>query len=253
MRNSTTDFNSKRIKVFNYAPDVKEIVEVDNVGFGCKGGRLGRKSNEVSAEDRERNIKRIKRNCRRLALANELTVHLVLTYRKNMQDVDKSDENFRIFIKEIRAIYSKLKYLATREYQKRGAVHYHVLLNQRIDNKKVQAIWKHGFISIMQHTNKLQAIMYVLKYISKEVGETVMVTKNGHTKKAYLSSQGLKKELEYCTIRYCINEPEHYVVYQDKLNMMMTNLTEGWDLEFDIDIGEERIIHGRSILRCANN
>lgn len=250
---STTDFSSKLVKVFNYSLDIKEVIEIDNVGFGRKGGRVGRKSGEVSAEDRERNIKRIKRNCRRLALANGLTIHLVLTYRENMQDVDKADNHFKKFIYELRNIYPGLKYLATRELQNRGAIHYHVLINQRLDHKKAHETWGHGFIKLIQHSNKVQSIMYVLKYIGKEVGETIMITSNGHTKKAYLSSQGLKRELDNCTLRYVIAEPEHYVHYQDRLSMMMTNLTEGWDLEFEIDIKSDKPIKGRSILRCASD
>lgn len=247
------DFKPKKIKIYNYSPDVKEVIEIDHMGFGRAGGRKGKLSNEVSEEDRERNLKRVKRNCRRLAFANNLSIHLVLTYKVNMQDIDKADEHFKEFMKDLHVIYPNVKYLATREFQKRGAVHYHVLLNQRVDNKKVQSIWGHGFISIIQHTNKLKAIMYVLKYISKEVGETVMKTKNGHTKKAYLSSKGLKKQVEGCTLRYLIRTPEAYVHYQDKLNFMMTNLTEGWDIEFDIEVDEKTSLHCRSMLKCAAN
>lgn len=245
----SVDFIPKRIHIYDYSDDIKEVMQIDCIGFGRSGGRKGRKSSEVNPEDREKNLKKIKKKCRRLALANDLSIHLVLTYKENMQDVDKADNHFKKFIFELRQIYPKLKYMATRELQKRGAIHYHVLLNQRISNKKAQNLWNNGYISIMQHRNKLQGIMYVLKYIMKEVGENVMVTKNGHTKKAYLSSQGLKNELDKCTLKYVITLPEHYIFMQDKINMMMTNLTEGWDKEFEIQIDDERTIKGRSILK----
>jgi len=247
--NSAAEFTPKRINIYNYPIDVKEVMEIDCIGFGRSGGRIGRKSDKVSFKDREKNIKRIKKKCRRLALANDLSIHLVLTYKENMQDVDKADNQFKKFIFELRQIYPRLKYMATREFQKRGAIHYHVLLNQRVNNKKVQQLWKYGFISIMQHRNKLTGIMYVLKYIQKEIGETVMVTKNGHTKKAYLSSQGLKNELDKCTLKYVITLPEHYVLLQNRIDFIMTNLTEGWDKEFEIKIDDERTIKGRSILK----
>jgi len=246
-------FIPKRVKIYNYSDDVKEVIEVDHMGFGRSGGRKGKLSEEVTEEDRQRNLKRVKRNCRRLAFANNLNIHLVLTYRENMQDIDKADEDFKQFMKDLHLLYPYVKYLATRELQKRGAVHYHVLLNQRVDNKKVQNLWNHGFISLMQHQNKLKAIMYVLKYISKEVGTTVMKTKNGHTKKAYLSSKGLKNEVEKCTMNLLIREPEHYVKYQRGLDFMMTNLTEGWDLEFDIEVDDKIKLHCRSMLKCTAN
>lgn len=252
-------FKPKLVKVYNYSEEVKEVLEIDYTCPGRKGGRKGRKSEEVSVKDRKTNIRRVKRNCRRLALANDLgQVHMVLTYKENMQDIDKADKHFKYCMAKLRNIYPSLKYLATREYQERGAVHYHVLLNQRVDYKKASEIWKHGYIYLVSHKNKIAAVLYVLKYISKEVGEERMTTKKGYTKKAYLSSQGLKRELEGCTLTMLINRPEDYVQYKDRLNFMMTNLTEGWDIPFEVEIedkktGKNRILQGRSVLRCAKN
>lgn len=250
----TAEFKPKLIKIYHYSDEIKEVMEIDFTGYGKSGGRKGKKTEEVSAMDRERNLKRVKRNVRRLAFSNDLgQIHLVLTYKENMQDVDKADKHFKKFMFEIHKTYPNLKYLATREFQQRGAVHYHVLLNQRIDIKKAQNAWKKGFITLVQHKNKLKAVMYVLKYISKDVGETVMQTKNGHTKKAYLSSQGLKQDLEQCTASYIINNPDTYVEYNDGINFMLTNMTEGWDLPFEIETTDGKKIQGRSILRCVAN
>jgi hypothetical protein len=254
---SYDNFIPKMVQIYNYSDEVKEVLEIDYTGFGTNGGRKGKKSIDVSKKDREINIKRVKRNARRIALANDLgQIHLVLTYKENMQDVDHADQQFKKFIFELRAVYPYLKYFATREFQQRGAIHYHVLLNQRVDIKKTSEIWGHGFITLVQHKNQLKAVMYVLKYISKEVGETTMTTKNGQTKKAYLSSQGLKKEVQGCTSKFLINNPNTYVEYNDSLNFMMTNLTEGWDIPFDIELPameglKAKTIHGRSVLRCA--
>lgn len=250
-------FIKKRAIVYNYPKKVKEVLIMDSMGFGRNGGRKGNVSEDVEKKDRVQNLKKIKRNCRRLAFANDLgRVHLVLTYADNMQDIDKADEQFKEFMKSIHKVYPELKYLATRELQKRGAVHYHTLLNQRVDVKKVEKLWKHGFVKIVDHPNQMKAVMYALKYIQKEVGQTVFTTKNGHTKKAYLSSHGMKQEVEGCILRFCINRPDAYVMFLDKINFMVTNLTEGWDLEFQIPIGKdedgnEKTLYGRSILKCA--
>lgn len=245
-------FVPKLVKVYNYSDEVKEVMEVDYTGFGTSGGRKGNKSSEVSEEDRKRNLKRVKRNCRRLAFSNDLgQVHMVLTYKENMQDVDKSDEHFKKFMYLLRQEYPYIKYLATREFQQRGAVHYHILLNQRVNIKVVQQLWTHGFITLVQHKNQLKAVMYVLKYISKEVGNTVMKTAKGHTKKAYLSSKGLKQEVESCTTKMLINNSEAYLEFNDGLNFMMTNLTEGWDIPFNLEMPDGKVINGRSVLRCA--
>jgi hypothetical protein len=52
---------------------------------------------------------------------------------------------------------------------------------------------------------------------------------------------------------YLINNPEAYVEFNDGINYMITNLTEGWDISFEIEVEEGKTIHGRSILRCAAN
>lgn len=246
------EFVQRHVKIYNYSEECKEVIDIESTGFGTKGGRKGKSSNEVSEKDRERNLKRVKRNVRRLALANDLgQIHLVLTYRDNMQDVSKADAQFKRFIFSLHKIYPNLKYLATREFQVRGAIHYHVLLNQRVDYKKVNALWGHGYITLAQHKNKLKAVMYVLKYIQKEVGKTVLTTEKGHTRKAYLSSQGMKQELEACTSSFLINNPEVYAEFNDGINFLITNMTEGWDLPIEVKVSEERVIKGRSILRCV--
>lgn len=250
------DYKPKRVVVYNYSDECKEVMEMDFTGYGNNGGRKGKKSVEVSTKDRDQNYKRIKRNTRRLCLANDLgQIHLVLTYKINMQDVDKADAHFKKFIFALRKIYPSLLYLATREFQARGAIHYHVLLNQRIDYRKASALWQHGYITIVAHKNQVKAIMYVLKYISKEVGECVLTSKNGHTKKAYLNSQGLKTELQACTAKFVIHSSEGYAEYQDSLNFMMTNIPAIWDLPIEIDIDTfdgQRKLQGRSVLCCVD-
>ncbi len=266
------EFKTKLVKFYDYNDLCKEVIEIDFMGFGRKGGRKGRKSNEVSSEDRKRNYKRIKRNTRRICLANDLgQIHLVLTYKINMQDVDKADEQFKKFIFELRKYYPSLLYLATREFQKenegRYSLHYHVLLNQRIDLKKVNLIWNkqevlkpdhrqedfRGFAFIVAHENQLKAIMYALKYISKEVGEVVFKSEKGHTKKSYLLSQGLKKEVEACTSKFLIHSPEGYFKYTNELNMLMSDIPAKWDLSFEIDVDTSdgsKKISGRSLMLC---
>lgn len=247
-------FKPKRVKVFNYSDEVKEVIEIDYTGHSNNGGRKGKKATEVSEEDKKRNLQRVKRNVRRLALANDLgQVHLMLSFKENMQDLAYADECFRVFMKDLHLLYPYLKYIATREYQERGAIHYHVLLNQRVDYKKVLKIWGQGWISLVHHDTKLKAVLYVLKYIAKEVGQTTMTTQKGYSKKSYLSSKGLKKEVTGCCTSFLITNSKDYVEYNDGLNFMMTNLTEGWDMPINMQLPDGRKLSGRSVLRCVAN
>lgn len=264
------EFKSKKVILFNYSNECKEVLEVDFMGYGNNGGRKGRKSEDVTAEDRERNLKRVKRNVRRMALANDLgQIHVVLMYKEVMKDVDKADKQFKNFIFALRQIYPHLVYLATREFQERGAIHYHVLFNQRVDIKKLNLLWNkqevrradhtkegfRGWVDIVAHDSQIKAVMYVLKYISKEVGEQIFKTANGHTRKAYLSSHGLKQEVEACTAKFLIHSADVYTEYNDGLNMLMTNIPLVWDIPFEIDISDmngDKKLNGRSVLVCAN-
>lgn len=264
---STDEFKPKLVKVFNYSDECKEIIEIDFQGYGTSGGRKGNVSNLVSKADRERNYKRIKRNCRRLCLANDLgQIHVVLTYKQNMQDVDKADKHFKDFIYALRQIYPSLLYIATREFQERGAIHYHILFNQRVDIKKLNLFWNkqevkradhtlegfRGFVDVVPHTSQIRAVMYVLKYISKEVGESILKTAKGHTRKAYLSSHGLKNEVTSCTAKFIINSTEGYAEYNDGLNFLITNIPAIWDLPIEVEIEPDKILKGRSVLCCVD-
>jgi hypothetical protein len=78
------------------------------------------------------------------------------------------------------------------EFQKRGAVHYHLLCNLRyVQSKKIEKIWKHGFIKIKRISNIKNIGAYVCKYLQKE-----MFDKRMFGKKKYFRSQDLENPVE---------------------------------------------------------
>lgn len=271
-------FKPKVAKVFNYTDEVKEIIVTENKGFGTSGGRKGKKSSEVSEEDRERNLRRVKRNVRRMAFANDLgQIHLTLTFAKKRETLQEYDDRFKKFMVHMHVFFPSLKYIATREIQEsrqekygEAVIHYHVLLNQRVNIKKVNLCWngqevrKHeemnrnhplftGWVTIVPHDNKMKAVLYVLKYIQKELGKKALESETGFTKKAYLSSKGLKKEVEGCVTKHLINTPQEYTVFNDGVNFIMTNLPEGWDKSFTVKVSDLEEIECRSIFACASS
>jgi hypothetical protein len=105
---------------------------------------------EVSEE-----IRKIRKTVMRLALENNVgQVHMVLTHEENIPNLDK-DTDFKEFVKNLHEQFRGMKYVALRESHKEGPVHYHVLLNKRIDVKKVQKLWKKGYIFVKQHNSKM--------------------------------------------------------------------------------------------------
>ncbi|EHU9648790.1 hypothetical protein K7P65_002872 [Enterococcus faecalis] len=89
---------------------------------------------------------------------------------------------------------SRIKYLATWEKQKRGAIHYHIILFSfpYIPYERLMNIWGHGLIWI----NKIDVDAaenrgrYVSKYFDKDLDI------KEHKKKAFFKSQNLKRPRE---------------------------------------------------------
>lgn len=171
-------------------------------------------------ERRAQTLRDARNKVRRLALANFKENHcfVTLTYAENMQDIEQADKDFKAFIRRLKkftGLQGDLKYLAVREFQKRGAIHYHLLVNWElpalnVNNEnyirylecEVADRWGNGFVDI-KPLNKAQTKnkkyngkpvdnvgAYISKYMSKEYDD-----KRLKGKKAYLSSKGLDQPI----------------------------------------------------------
>ncbi len=89
-------------------------------------------------------------------------------------------------------IKNNLAYIAVPEYQKRGAVHYHVVLFNipilKDPHKVLTEIWGQGFIFNESTKNLEHLANYISKYIQKDMGE-----KHKKFAKRFYSSRNLKK------------------------------------------------------------
>jgi len=177
------------------------ILEVYNYKYYIhgKGGFSGVAKGQAELNNALKNYantnQRRRDKIRRLACSNfnnKYDKFLTLTFAKNKTDIEECNLLFKKFIMKLKYTYtlSNLKYLAVIEFQERGAVHYHVLLNiPYIPHKKLQDLWGHGFVFInaIEHVDNLGA--YVLKYMTKDNNDTRLMGK-----KAYLTSRNLKHE-----------------------------------------------------------
>lgn len=123
------------------------------------------------------------------------TKFVTLTFKENIEDISITNEEFKKFIKRLNYYLYKtkkqcIKYIATWEKQKRGAIHYHVIFFDfpYIKNKKLEEIWMHGFIRInkIDVDSKGNRGRYVSKYFGKDLDL------KEHKKKAFFKSQNLK-------------------------------------------------------------
>lgn len=127
------------------------------------------------------------------------TKFLTLTFKENIQDITITNKEFKYFIQRLnyylyQTKVQTLKYIATWEKQKRGAIHYHVIFFDfpYIPKEKLQELWTHGFIKInrIDVDSKENRGRYLSKYFGKDL------ELKEHKKKAFFKSQNLIMPLE---------------------------------------------------------
>lgn len=142
-------------------------------------------------ENRERVLARARTSVRRLVDCNpDLNKFFTLTFSENVTDFVVANECFRKYVMRLKYNYkSDLKYLVVPEFQKRGAIHFHVLCNlPYVPVSQLADLWGFGFCRINQIDNVTNVGLYVSKYIQKQFDDERL-----HTKKCYWGSRNLKR------------------------------------------------------------
>lgn len=142
----------------------------------------------------QKNIDRSKFQLQRLIKSNEseFKTFITLTFADNVTDIDIANKKFHSWRVKIKSIYKDFRYVCVPEFQKRGAVHYHLLTNLEIDkdyhyirrgkNTKSKLIvpqegtksqydvkyWPNGFTSVFSMDN-INVIGYLSKYMTKDI------------------------------------------------------------------------------------
>lgn len=186
------------LKKYVITGHILEVYSYDYYIHG-KGGFSGTAKGQAEIENALKNYantnQRRRDKIRRLACTNfnnRYDKFLTLTFAENKTNIEECNLLFKNFIKRLKYKYNLLclKYLAVIEFQERGAVHYHVLLNiPYISHKELQELWGNGFVFVnaISHVDNLGA--YILKYMTKDNNDTRLMGK-----KAYLTSRNLKQE-----------------------------------------------------------
>ena len=169
-----------------------------SVGIGRAGH--GNTTEEQKKKNRELVLMRARRDLRRIINSNinqygVSSKFVTLTFKENLKDLDMANNEFRQFIKRLNyRVYKKkcshLKYSAVIEFQKRGAVHYHVIFYNLdyIDAKELEEVWGKGFVKINKIDDVSNVGAYVCKYMSKDAKDDRLIGK-----KMYFNSRGLIK------------------------------------------------------------
>lgn len=156
-------------------------------------------SNKSKKERTERSIRRTRKNIQDILNANldDKSYFLTLTFRDNIQDYKKANEKFKYFIN----LKNKdIKYLAIKEHQQRGAIHYHLIVFDITGNdlKNLELSWTYGFTKSKKITDKYSYSIanYLTKYFSKEKNQLVkagyrIFTKSRNLNKPLIISAGV--------------------------------------------------------------
>lgn len=205
---NTVIYKSKNIQEYYFNLDSFTVYDYKRKGTQEKRRKfeeLNTKEKVESINKRERYYKEKKADIRRLIDCNYVrykSSFLTLTFKENLQDIEKANNIFTNFIRRFKRYLKKnngieLKYIATWELQKRGAIHYHIVLFNVpfVDKKYLQdEIWKQGFVKINRINSKVheenRVADYLTKYFAKDLIEKV------EYKKAYFSSKNLIKPKE---------------------------------------------------------
>lgn len=141
-------------------------------GFRSGGGRR----TDEEGKDKEKNRRDTARR-RKMAVIDAANCNfdvsyakfLTLTFAENVTDVGIATQELNRFLTVARKKYGRFRYLWVVEFQKRGAVHFHMLMDipEFIPQSWIERAWGRGFIKInaIEHVDNIGA--YISKYMAK--------------------------------------------------------------------------------------
>jgi len=148
------------------------------------------------------NIGRLRKNFRRLIWANLVgseTPYLVTLTMLQVLPVETSSGIFTEFFAFLRRSHREIRYIAVPEFQKRGAIHFHVILwglNEICATEKtdryLQSVWQRGFVDCIPTDGSDRLGSYLAKYMSKALQDVRLLHK-----KAYFTSHNVLRPVSY--------------------------------------------------------
>jgi hypothetical protein len=122
-----------RISLRTYPTGDAEVIAIKmSKDDHFRGGGATRKNHQKGQMDPETLAKskaRSKQMVKRKVLSIEATVLLTLTYHENQTDLDLAWKHFAAFNRKMKQRYAdRWQYVCVPEYQKRGAVHFHLAI-----------------------------------------------------------------------------------------------------------------------------
>lgn len=176
------------------------------------------RKNESKKISRE-SMQRTRNNLKNLILCNldKFNSFVTLTYSNNQEDLDRAYKDIHKFFRRWRIASKKnneeLYYIAVYEFQKRGAIHFHILTSLEIDTpllpkreaKRVRSKgkcltldvydipdWEHGYSTAIALDKSIptRVVNYLGKYLTKDISHHLA------GKRKILQSKNLRRPFE---------------------------------------------------------
>ena len=171
------------VEVFEYSDPIKVLKDGKSEPF--KKRKSYKKSEKGTGEIRADSLNRSFARLMDLAITNhkEFKTFITLTFADNVTDLDFANKCFNNFTTVVRKINPNFKYLGVPEFQKRGAVHYHLMTNLEADTDLIRLqknstnmydvkYWSHGFTSVFDlklADDNFSVALYMSKYFWKDI------------------------------------------------------------------------------------
>ena len=149
-----------------------------------------------------KNIIRAKLNLQRLVKANEdiFKTFVTLTFEENIRDIKEANKIFNNWLTNIRKRKKKdFAFVCVPEYQKRGAIHYHLMTNVDINDtsviipqkkrtKKTKNLkhlydviyWNKGYSNVFPLSDIDNVTAYITKYMTKDIDNRLFGSRKYH-------------------------------------------------------------------------
>ena len=157
----------------------KQWVEVSWGKSESKPGKRGRKGGSPNPErNQQRAWSRAKGVIRRKCLTIGADHLVTLTYRENVQDRTRVLEHMERFHRMLKRAGTSLQYVTVLEYQKRGAIHFHIAVKGFQDVRLLRRCWYkvvgngQGQVNVRgprPGSSPVKLARYLSKYIGKDL------------------------------------------------------------------------------------
>lgn len=179
--------NCQRLSTLHYPSGDVEVTAIkldseSRLGNSSTKSRKNSSKNSMDESTLRKSQSRTRKRIRQKALTLQADRMLTLTFRENVSSLPEAWDVFKYFTKLMRSFFGdRFVYIAVPEYQRRGAVHFHLALHGYYHISIVRKLWlravgkRLGNVDITsprKHNknswNPKRISQYLSKYISKQ-------------------------------------------------------------------------------------